>query len=278
VLTAEYERFATAIRGADEDVDLFGAVMIIARIGRERVDEDRYARQLDLFADAALEHAEGRRDVESLVQAVDHQLFAVERFHGNNDDFYDPANSFLDQVIERRTGIPITLSLVFMEVAQRVGLRCDGIGFPGHFLVRCGEPEDPVYVDPFYQGSRLDRQELLAALRGQALSGGPEWHIAAVTRRQILQRMLHNLHGIYRSMEDRENLLHVIELLLRLEPWNASLYGERGLLHYRLGHGAQAMNDLERYLSLPEPQSATPYAKRALEDLRLKHQLREDAP
>lgn len=253
--------------------------MVVARIGRDRIDEHRYARQLDLIAEAAVEHSAGRRDVESLVQAVDHQLFAVEGFRGNGDDFYDPDNSFLDRVMDRRVGIPITLSLVFMEVAQRVGLRCDGVGFPGHFLVRCGEPEEALYVDPFYQGSRVDREELLAALRGQALGGGaPDWHLAAVTRRQILQRMLHNLHGIYRGMEDRENLLHVIELLIRLEPWNASLYGERGLLHYRLGNGREAVGDLERYLSIPEPQSATPYARRALDELRLKLQSREDTP
>lgn len=279
MLTSEYHRFAAAIKGADADVDLFGAVMVIARLGRDSVDDHRYARQLDLIAEAALDHAAGDASIEALVQAIDHQLFTVEGFHGNSGDFYDPENSFLDRVLERRRGIPITLSAVFMEVAQRVGLRCDGVGFPGHFLVRCGEPDAAVYVDPFHQGARVDREELLAALRGQQPGGGtPERYLAAVTRRQILQRMLHNLHGIYRGLEDRDNLLHVVELLVRLEPWNAGLYGERGLLHYRLGNASRAVDDLERYLSQPGPESAAPYARRALSELRLKLDARKESP
>lgn len=279
VLTTDYDRFESAIQGADEDVDLFGAAMTIARIGRDRVDEHGAARRLDLMAEAIRDGVGPTLDTQTLVQAIDHELFTVQGFHGNTSDYYDPANSFLDRVIERRRGIPLTLSLVFMEVAQRVGLRCDGIGFPGHFLVRCGDPEEPVYVDPFHQGARVDREELLAGLRGQELHGASaESYLAAVTRRQLLQRMLHNLHAIYRSVEDRDCLLPVVEFLVRLEPWNPALYGERGLIHYRNGDAGLAVSDLERFLMASEPQSATPYAQRALDELRLQLRIKEDAP
>jgi regulator of sirC expression with transglutaminase-like and TPR domain len=265
-------QFRAAIEGPDAAVDLFGGAMVIASLrDAPPVDAHGCARELDLLAEAVLRQADGARDTEALAHAVDHELFTVAGFHGNSTNYYEPENSFLDLVVGRRAGIPITLSLVYMEVAQRVGLECEGVGYPGHFIVRCGPPETGFYVDPFHQGSRIDRDELLAGLRGQDLNGAtPESFLAAVTRRQVLQRMLHNLYAVFSGTKDLERLLDVVELLLCLEPWNADLVGERGILNYRLGNPRPALDDLERYVVATSGHSTVSSAAlRALDELRI---------
>jgi regulator of sirC expression with transglutaminase-like and TPR domain len=266
----DFDDFSAAIAGKDADVDLFGAAMVIARLRGEPVDPNAVARELDLIAEAAHDRAGDATDVDSLSQAIDHELFVTRGFHGNSETYQDPANSYLDQVVERRTGLPILLSLVYMEVAQRIGLRCDGVGFPGHFMVRCGDPARPIFIDPFHQGVRVDEQELLARLRGQPLgTATPESFLAGVTRRQVLQRMLRNLHALFRDARDFERWLSAVELLLRLEPWNAALVGERGMLHYRLGAPELALFDLKRYVEANGAVSAG--ARRLLQELELRH-------
>lgn len=281
--------FSAAISGPPNQVDLFGAAMSIARIGRpegtaQNVDAHAVARELDLIAEAVREQAGETPDQGALAHAVDHQLFTVLGYHGATDDYNNPANSYLDEVVARRTGIPITLSLVYMEVSQRVGLQCEGIGYPGHFIVRCGRPANPIYVDPYHQGARLDREELLAGLRSMHLGGArPETFLSAVTPRQLLQRMLNNLHIIFREQRDIPRWHLAVELLLALEPWSATLTGERGMLHYRLGEPRKALADLERYVAASNalqpggaPTPATPGvpivsagALRLLDELRL---------
>jgi regulator of sirC expression with transglutaminase-like and TPR domain len=264
--------FADAIRGADRDVDLFGGAMVIARLGNPSADSHAVARALDLIADAVRAYAGETRDPDELSHAIDYQLFTVMGFHGNTDDYSGPENSYLDLVVERRTGLPITLSLVYMEVAQRIGLLCEGIGYPGHFIVRCGGEEAGILVDPFHQGARLDREELLAGLRSQRLNGvSPESLLAAITRRQMLQRMLRNLHGVFKERRDIPRWHSVVDLLLCLEPWNARLVGERGMLHYRLGNPQAALNDLEQYVDAAGRETAGSGALRLLDELRSRY-------
>lgn len=269
----DYEAFAEAITGADHDVDLFGAAMVIARLGNAEADAHAVAARLDVIAEDARSYAGDRADSHALAHAIDYQLFSVCGFHGNNEDYADPRNSFLDEVLERRTGIPISLSLVYMEIGQRIGLQCDGIGFPGHFIVRYGGTDAPVFIDPYQQGARLDRAELLARLRGVDLgAASPDSFLLAVTRRQILQRMLNNLHIAYRERRDFDRWLAVVELQHRLEPWNSALLGERGMLCYRLGRDDDAIRDLESYVAaagtIPGPNQS---AARLLDQLRLRN-------
>jgi len=267
-----YNEFSAAIRGADHEVDLFGAAMVISRIGGRAVSPHRTAAALDDLAENVRIYAGEGATEDALAHAVDYQLFSVAGFRGNSNDYNDPANSFLDQVVERRVGIPITLSLVYMEVAERVGLHCDGIGYPGHFIVRYGGAENPVYVDPFQQGSRIDRNELLSGLRSHSFGAtNPEIFLSSVTRRQILQRMLNNLQLIYRERRDVLGWLDVLELQIRLEPWKAALRGERGMLNYRLGRHDAALDDLESYVAASERSDANPGAIRLLDQLRLRY-------
>ena len=268
----DYGTFSAAIAGADHEVDLFGAAMVVARLGDEDVDLHGTASRLDVMAEEARAYAGEGADADALAHAVDYQLFSVCGFRGNNEDYTDPRNSYLDQVVARRLGIPLTLSLVYMEVAQRIGLQCDGVGYPGHFIVRYGTPEAPTFVDPFQQGVRIDREELLSRLRGQTLGGAsPESFLTAITRRQVLQRMLNNLHAIFRERRDLGRWLAVVELQLRLEPWNALMTGERGMLRYRLGDLEGALSDLEAYVSAGDAPEANPGALRLLDQLRLRY-------
>ena len=253
--------------------------MAIAAIGGHAVYKHQTASQLDLLAEAVREEVGDTLNPSQLANAINHQLFVEQGFHGNTGEYSAPENSYLDLVVVRKTGIPITLSLVYMEVAQRVGLRCDGIGFPGHFIVRCGDPEDPIYIDAFQQGARLDREELLARLHSMPLGGAsPESFLAAVTRRQLLQRMLNNLHVAFRSARDMERWHATVDLLLRIEPWNATLTGERGMLNYRLGNAPAALEDLERYVEATGRPQVSAGALRLLDELRLHHGGREETP
>lgn len=270
VRTEDFQDFKRAITGADHEVDLFGAAMIISRLGGHRVEPHRTARQIDLMAEAALEHAGGDTTPHALAHAIDHQLFNACGFRGDTETYNDPRNSYLDLVVDRKLGIPITLSMLFMEVAQRVGLQCDGVGYPGHFIVRYGGAEDPTFIDPFQQGARIDREELLSRLRAHRLGGAhPEMFLSGVTRRQILQRMLNNLLVIFREERDLERWYAVLELQILLEPWNARLVGERGMLHYRLGRAEPALADLEAYVSATDGPAPSPGALRLLDQLRL---------
>jgi len=269
---ADYDEFSRAIRGANHEVDLFGAAMLVARLGGSAAPPHEVARRLDAMAERVRDYAGEYPSAEALAHAIDFELFTRSGFRGNTEAYTDPRNSYLDQVVERGLGIPITLSLVYMEVAARAGLECDGIGYPGHFIVRYGYPESPVYVDPFQQGARLDREELIARLRAQDFSAAnPEACLSAVTRRQMLQRMLYNLRAIFRQSRDLERWHATLELLLRIEPWNASLTGERGMLNYRLGHVESAMADLEAYISAADHLAVSPGAVRLLDQLRLRY-------
>jgi regulator of sirC expression with transglutaminase-like and TPR domain len=263
------DEFRDAIRGRDEEVDLFGAAMLIARLGYPTLNPHAYAARLDHIAEAAATYAGGAREPEALAAAIDYQLFSVMGFTGNSDDYGNPENSFLNVVIDRRTGIPITLSLVYMEIAQRLGLPCEGVGYPGHFIVRCGQPGNTFFVDPFHQGARLDRCELLAGLTGRSVtSTSVESYLLPVTRRQLLQRMLNNLRFAYRNIGDTARWLQAVELQLALEPWNVSLVGERGILQYRLGNAGAALVDLQAYVETNEPEAFSAGAARLLEQLR----------
>lgn len=264
------DAFRAAVKGRDEEVNLVRCALLIAHLGRPRIDMVTYERQIDDIAGNVRKRAAAGADVHQLINAVDHELFYERGFHGNTARYTDPENSYLDHVLDLQTGIPITLSLLYMEVARRAGMRCDGIGYPGHFIVRCGEPEEPVYVDPFHQGTRLDREELLAGLRGRNLGGAsPESFLAAITRRQMLQRMLNNLRTIYCESGDLERWLGAVELALCIEPWNGDLIGERGMLRYRLGEFRPALEDLEQYAG-EHTGSGHPAAMKMLEELRIR--------
>jgi regulator of sirC expression with transglutaminase-like and TPR domain len=200
-----------------------------------------------------------------LVTELNHYLFDEQKFTGNREHYEDPRNSFLNEVLERRTGIPITLALVYLEVARRSGVRAVGVNFPGHFLLRIPAARGPdtlakdIIVDPFHGGALLsepDCRQLLKKHVGEDAAFSPEL-LAAASKQQILSRMLLNLKRIYVRMRSFPQARDVTELLLAVDPSALTELRDRGLLAYHLNDFSAALRDLSRYLQLTPSEPAT---------------------
>jgi regulator of sirC expression with transglutaminase-like and TPR domain len=176
-------------------------------------------------------------------------------FAGNQNDYYDPDNSFIHVVLHTRRGIPITLAVLWMELAQGLGLSARGVSFPGHFLVKVNLPMGQVVLDPM-SGKSLSREELSERLEPYRQRNGLHDELEAplglylqtAPSREIIARMLRNLKEIHKSQSDWQRLLAVQERLVVLLPENWTEYRDRGLAHAELGHTEQALADLECYL------------------------------
>ncbi len=238
------------------------AALVVARIEYPRLDPDRYLTKLDMMGDAARRAIERHIDATgdssklSCVGALNDYLFAELRFVGNRDKYEDPRNSCLNEVLERRTGIPITLSVVYMEVARRAGLHADGINFPGHFLVRCPDTaargRTGLIIDPFHGGALLSEHDCRLLLQrhvGTEVAFSKSL-LAPATRAQIIVRMLLNLKRIYVHMRSFPQARDVTELLLAMTPSALSELRDRGLLAYHLNDVTGALRDLQTYLKL----------------------------
>jgi regulator of sirC expression with transglutaminase-like and TPR domain len=236
------------------------AALVIARVECPRLDAEPYIARLDAMGDAARRvverHAEssGDKSAQSGVKALNEYLFDEMQFTGNRDQYEDPRNSCLNEVLERRTGIPLTLSIVYMEVARRAGLQVDGINFPGHFLVRCPQAHSghQLVIDPFHSGALLSEHNCRLLLQKHVGSevAFSRSLLAPATRNQILVRMLLNLKRIYVHMRSFPQARDVTELLLALTPSALSELRDRGLLAYQLNDVTGALRDLQAYLRL----------------------------
>ena len=221
----EVERFAAVVQRDEADLELDVAALLIGAWEHERFDIEPHRRALDALATLAAPAVDAAGEPDEAGRALAGRLFAELRFRGNTDDYYDPRNSFLTEVLARRVGIPITLSVLYLEVARRLGLGAAGVGFPGHFLVRVDGGAEPLILDPFGGGAALDRPGLEALL---ARAAGPEVRLADVSlaptpKRAILIRMLNNLAGIYGRDGDTVRSLEVLERLAALDPSDARI-------------------------------------------------------
>jgi regulator of sirC expression with transglutaminase-like and TPR domain len=242
--------------------DLAAPAFLIARLEYPRLDPGPYLDRLDDMGDAASQRiaADPGHDAPLVarIDALNRYLFSELGFAGNRERYDDPRNSCLNEVLDRRTGIPITLSLVYIEVARRAGVRAEGINFPGHFLVRAqqdlhtDDPGDGLIVDAFHQGAILNEQDCRALLRGHA-GDDAAWEpqlLARATRRQILVRMLLNLKRLYVQWRSFPQARVVADLLLTLSPNAIAELRDRGLLAYHMNEFPSALRDLEEYLKL----------------------------
>jgi len=250
-------QFATLAAGPEAGLGLAQGAFLIAAEEQGGVDADGLRAQLDALADAARPALVGASGVRARALALARALVEEAGFHGNETDYYDPQNSFLDRVLARRTGIPITLAVVWMEVGGRLGLALEGVGFPGHFLVRASA-EARVLLDPF-TGSLVDEgwcATRLRALLGPKAVLDPHF-LRAVTPRQMLVRMLANLKQIYSHRQQVEKALACSERILLLAPDAPLELRDRGLLLEALECFGPAVADLERFLALaPDDPSA----------------------
>jgi regulator of sirC expression with transglutaminase-like and TPR domain len=237
---------------ADEEIDLSRAALAIAQHEYPMLRPEPYLARLDELGKRARGFAGEESDPYRLIAAINYVLFKQEGFRGNRDDYYDPRNSFLNDVIERKTGIPITLSVLYLEVARRAGLKLHGVGFPGHFLVKYHEDDEEIVIDPFDKGEVRTLEDIHALLDGLysgKVAFRPEF-LAPVTNRQIVHRMLNNLKGIYLSEDNPLKALSAAERLVILEPSSAPEIRDRGRLYLKLECFQQAISDFEAYLRL----------------------------
>jgi regulator of sirC expression with transglutaminase-like and TPR domain len=194
----------------------------------------------------------GDWNVDQAIAALNGVLFREHGFRGNREDYFDPKNSFLNEVLDRKTGIPISLSVLYMEVAQRIGLSLQGIGFPGHFLVKYLGDNEEVVIDPFNQGeirSRESLESMVYRLYEGKIRFDPSF-LEPVTKTQILKRMLNNLRMIYSRGNDFLQLLSVTERLVVLDPASAEDIRDRGAVYLKLECFKQALEDFQTYLRL----------------------------
>ena len=239
---------------------LADAALLIARIEYPRLDPEPYLARLDAMGEAArraIEHecaASGDSRTSIGIRALNEYLFEQLQFVGNSDKYEDPRNSCLNEVLDRRTGIPITLSVVYMEVARRAGLQVDGINFPGHFLVRCPETHGSPHliIDPFHAGALLSEHKCRLLLQKHVGSevAFSKSLLAPATRLEIIVRVLINLKRIYVNMRSFPQARDVTELLLAMTPSALSELRDRGLLAYHLNDVTSALRDLQAYLKL----------------------------
>ena len=238
------------------------AALAIARIEYPRLDPGPYLARLDAMGESARQAIARQSDATGSptgfgrISALNDYLFTELHFVGNRDKYEDPRNSCLNEVLERRTGIPITLSLVYMEVAQRAGMQIEGVNFPGHFLVRCPEigvhGRTGVIIDPFHGGALLSEHDCRVLLQrhvGSEVAFNKSLLVSA-TRTQIIVRMLLNLKNVYVHMRSFPQARDVTELLLAITPSALSELRDRGLLAYHLNDVTGALRDLQTYLKL----------------------------
>jgi regulator of sirC expression with transglutaminase-like and TPR domain len=233
------------------EIPLAEAALNIAAEEYSGLDVPSYLRRLDALGQAVKARLGDGTGALKTLQAV-RAVLRAEGFRGNDEEYYDPRNSFLNEVLDRKLGIPITLSVLTIEVARRAGLRLQGVGFPGHFLVHCpgqaGLPGD-IYVDAFNGWELLGAEECTArfraALHGKTFDPG---FLDPVDSRHILSRLLHNLKRIYVEKADDVRALWVVDRLLLLAPGDLEERRDRGLVSARLGGTAAAMRDLQAYV------------------------------
>jgi len=242
--------FAAAVGRPDGEIRLARAALLIAAAEQPGLDVDRYLARLDDLADTALA-ARRAADTLSRLHRLREFLFEELGFAGERSDYFDPRNSHLNEVLDRRLGIPITLSLVFIEVGRRLGLQMEGIGLPGHFITAARVGGEQLLLDPFNGGTILTAEgcnEVVARALGRSVELGPE-HFAPVTNRQFLTRLLTNLKGSYWRREEWDKVVGLIDRLLVLNPAAGSEWRDRGIAWSNLGEVARGLADWERYLT-----------------------------
>jgi serine protease Do len=234
------------LRGKEEDIDLLHAALLIARLDNEEVEVETYRREVERMAERIAARLPKDADDKARLAALDKYLFEERGFHGSRSDYYNRSNSYLSEVLDDREGIPITLSVLYIELGRRLGVRLEGVGLPGHFVVRHvpvkGEAQ---LIDVYEGGQRLSREE--AEKKVRAITERPlrEDDLKAVDKRTIIVRMLHNLLNVAEREKDQEGMLRYLNAILAVSPDAAPQRGMRALLRHRTGDRDGALQDVD---------------------------------
>jgi len=254
------DAFSELMARDEAEIDLGRACLMIAQDAYPALDVDGYVGEIERLAARLKGRLPQEGGDEERVIALNQFLFDDLGYSGNADNYYDPRNSYLNEVIDRRMGIPITLSVLYLEIGRRVGLSLHGVSFPGHFLVRLRVRGATLVLDPFSGGTPLAETDLRERLRRVIPRGatGPEpveelpldQFLEPAGKRQILARLLRNLKGIYRETDKPQRLLAVLNRMLVVAPDAHGDLRDRGLLYQRLECYRAALKDLQDYAAL----------------------------
>jgi len=256
---AELHAFATVLAEKDGRIDLARACLMIAEDAYPGLPVDRYLGEIERMAIRLRGRLPASGDAEERVVALNRFLFEELGFVGNTREYYDPRNSYLNEVIDRKTGIPITLAIVYMEIGRRIGLPLAGVSFPGHFLVRMKLRRGTLVLDPFSGGAPVSERELHERLQRVIPEGVTDdvpvaelpldQFLEPATNRQILARLLRNLKGIYRDAGKPERMLDVLNRMLVVSPDANGELRDRGLVYHKLECYRAALQDLRDYVA-----------------------------
>jgi len=252
------EAFAQLLARDDAKIDLAHGCLMIAQDAYPRLDVERYLGDIERMAMRLRGRMPQTLGAEERVAALNEFLFEDLGYHGNIDEYYDPRNSYLNDVMDRKAGIPISLSVLYMAVGRRAGLPLEGVSFPGHFLVRLRMRAGVLVLDPFAAGAPLSEAELRERLQRVIPAGITEnvpvselpldQFLEAATNRQILVRVLRNLKGIYRESDKPERMLEVLNRMLMVAPDSSAELRDRGIVYQRLECYRAALKDLSDYV------------------------------
>lgn len=253
--TGLIEAFTALVGGGvdDDRIDLVRAALTIACTEYPDLDVEHYVRLVDDLAKATESRISDIGDAQETITALNGVLFLESGLRGNRKDYYDPRNSFLNDVLDRGFGIPITLALIYMEVGRRLGFPLFGVGLPGHFLLKHYDVDGrETLIDCFNGGNILspqDCQRKLDEIYAGQMTLRPEF-LFAVSRRQMLTRILNNLKNVYLTARNFRKALPIVDLILVIYPRSPEDVKQRAMLHYGLGQTKAAADDLEEYLKM----------------------------
>lgn len=251
-LSSARQDFYQETQKPDEYIDLARAALYIAQEEYPELEPEQYVNTLDEMAEELSMRLPDRKYPLLIIQTINQYIYDELGFNSNNNDYYDTKNSFLNEVIERRVGIPISLSLIYLEIARRIDFPMVGVGMPGHFLIRPDFEEMEIFVDTFNRGEVIfyqDCQDRLSQIYQQNIDFKPEY-LTAVSKKEFLARMLNNLKIIYVHQQELEKALGAVERKLLLFPDASIELRDRGLLLFQLGYFSQAIRELENYLEI----------------------------
>ena len=267
------QAFESVINKEDARIDLARACLMIAQDAYPGLEVERYLGEIERMAIRLRGRLPATGGPEERVATLNQFLFDDLGFWGNTEEYYDPRNSYLNEVIDRKTGIPITLAILYMEVGRRVGLPLEGVSFPGHFLVRLRLRGGMLVLDPFTGGAAQSEAELRERLQRVIPEGVADnlpvaelpldQFLEPASNRQILARVLRNLKGIYREADKPERMLDVLNRMLLVAPDASAELRDRGLVYQRLECYRAALKDLTDYAER-EPEAPD------LDDVRVK--------
>jgi len=254
----------------DHEVGLAEGALVIAKFEYPDLDVSSYLGLLDAMGARLKARIEGSATPDVRVEEMNRFFFQEEGFRGNLNDYYDRRNSFLNEVLDRKLGIPITISIAYIEVGRRAGLPLYGIGFPGHFLTGLLADKGRMFIDPFNNGKILSENDCRRMVRGRPGGSQPfnQSLLDPAWPKQILARLLRNLKGVYWHRAEPMKAFQMIEWILALEPNSPLEVKERGFIYEAIGDVRAAVKDLARYLDLAPDAEDADFVRTAIDRLK----------